>query len=66
MTKKILKALKSQVEDFMIKEMNAGASLPKLEKWEKDWAAWKIKNGYHLADDCEYVCADIEEKLKTI
>lgn len=53
-----------QVEVFMISEMNCGANLRKIEKWEKDFAAWKSKNGFHLADDCDSVMDTIRMRME--
>lgn len=61
--KDILQKQLAEVEDFMIKEMTCGASVRKLEKWEKDFAKWKMSNGFHTADDCESIAATIRMRI---
>lgn len=52
------------VDRFMLSEMKCGASLSKLEKWEKEWDAWKAANGFHRSDDCATVSATIKMRME--
>jgi hypothetical protein len=58
-----LEQLSKQAEEFMIREMNCGANLPKLEQYENDFAAWKVANGFHHADDCESILDELYAKM---
>lgn len=59
-----LHQLLTEVEGLMISEMNCGASLPKLEKWEKTFATWKTTHGFSEGDDCESIADTIRMRLE--
>lgn len=52
-----------EVNMLMLQEMVADGCLRKIEKFEEDFAAWKVANGFHTADDCDTIAATIEMRI---
>jgi hypothetical protein len=55
-------ALFAEVEEFQFRDAGAN-TLAKAEKYEKDFAAWKEKHGFHAADDADTIADEFREHL---